>query len=110
MATIFVKRPKLAWHESWFISTFAKGLKITLGHALKTFLEITGKKEKVTMEYPEQKWDKHLPEYYRGAPALVTDEQDRERCVSCQLCVSNFATRLSNCAEFVLPKLWPLFT
>ncbi|MDA1006130.1 MAG: 4Fe-4S binding protein, partial [Verrucomicrobia bacterium] len=22
----------------------------------------------------------------RGVPALVTDEQDRERCVSCQLC------------------------
>ena len=38
------------------------------------------------MQYPEQKWDGHLPDYYRGAPALVTDEQDRERCVSCQLC------------------------
>lgn len=86
MATIIVQRPKLAWHERWFLSTFAKGLKITLGHALKTFLEITGRKEKVTMEYPEQKWDEHLPEYYRGAPALVTDELGRERCVSCQLC------------------------
>ena len=86
MATIIVQRPKLAWHERWFLSTFAKGLKITLGHALKTFLEITGRKEKVTMEYPEQKWDEHLPEYYRGAPALVTDDLGRERCVSCQLC------------------------
>jgi formate hydrogenlyase subunit 6/NADH:ubiquinone oxidoreductase subunit I len=38
------------------------------------------------MQYPEQKWDAQLPEYYRGAPALVTDEQGRERCVACQLC------------------------
>jgi NADH-quinone oxidoreductase subunit I len=38
------------------------------------------------MQYPEQKWDDQLPEYYRGVPALVTDEQDRERCVACQLC------------------------
>ncbi|MFM2177048.1 MAG: hypothetical protein RL015_1146 [Verrucomicrobiota bacterium] len=86
MATIIVQRPKLAWHEKWYLSTLVKGLKITLGHALKTFLEIVGKKEKVTMEYPEQKWDDKLPEYYRGAPALVTDEHGRERCVSCQLC------------------------
>ena len=26
----------------------------------------------VTMQYPEQTWDAHLPEYYRGAPALDT--------------------------------------
>ena len=38
------------------------------------------------MQYPEEKWDDQLPDYYRGAPALVTDEQGRERCVSCQLC------------------------
>ena len=86
MATIIVQRPKLAWHERWFISTLLKGLKITVGHGIKTFLQIAGSKPKVTMEYPEQKWDEHLPEHYRGAPALVTDEQDRERCVSCQLC------------------------
>jgi NADH-quinone oxidoreductase subunit I len=86
MATIIVQRPKLAWHERWFISTLLKGLKITIGHGIKTFRQIAGGKPKVTMEYPEQKWDEHLPDYYRGAPALVTDEQNRERCVSCQLC------------------------
>ena len=86
MATIIVKRPKLAWHEKWFISTFIKGMKLTLGHAIKNLLLLVGRKEKTTMEYPEQKWDLNLPEYYRGAPALVTDEHGRERCVSCQLC------------------------
>jgi NADH-quinone oxidoreductase subunit I len=82
MATVTVQRPKLAWHERWFISTFLKGMKITLGHAIKS---LRGK-TKVTMQYPEQRWDSNLPDYYRGAPALVTDEHGRERCVSCQLC------------------------
>ena len=27
-----------------------------------------------------------MPEGYRGAPTLVKDEDDREKCVSCQLC------------------------
>jgi NADH-quinone oxidoreductase subunit I len=43
MATIIVQRPKLAWHERWFISTLLKGLKITVGHGIKTFLQIAGR-------------------------------------------------------------------
>ena len=58
------------------------GLSITVRHFVRTLLG----KTKVTMQYPEEKWDSHLPEYYRGAPALVKDEQERERCVACQLC------------------------
>ena len=86
MATIVVQRPKLTWHEKWFISTLFKGLRITLAHAFRTFLQIARREKKVTMEYPEQKWDESLPTYYRGAPALVTDEHGRDRCVACQLC------------------------
>jgi NADH-quinone oxidoreductase subunit I len=82
MANIVVQRPKLAWHEKLFLSTLWKGLKITLGHAVRM---LRGKTQ-VVMQYPEQKWDENLPEWYRGAPALVTDEHGRERCVSCQLC------------------------
>ncbi len=77
-----VKRPKLAWWEKLYLPGLAKGLRITLGHFVKTL----SRKKKVTMQYPEEKWDSSLPEHYRGAPALVTDEQDRERCVACQLC------------------------
>ncbi len=86
MAFVTVERPKLAWHEKIFLSTFVKGLKVTLGHAIRTFKTLRGSKTVVTMQYPEQKWDDQLPEHYRGVPALVTDEQGRERCVSCQLC------------------------
>lgn len=79
---IIVKRPKLKWWEQLYLPGIAKGLVITAKHFVAT---LTGKK-KVTMQYPEEKWDANLPDHYRGAPALVTDEQERERCVACQLC------------------------
>lgn len=79
---IVVQRPKLSRLERMYFPGILKGLYITFKHAIKSLLG----KTKVTMQYPEQKWDKELPEYYRGAPALVTDEQGRERCVACQLC------------------------
>ena len=78
---IEVKRPNLKWYEKLYFPAIIKGLKITIGHAFRILL----KKKKVTMQYPEEKWDDNMPEYYRGAPALVTDEHGRERCVSCQL-------------------------
>lgn len=82
MAVKTVERPKLNFGEKTYLVTIFKGLWITLKHFVKS---LTGK-TKVAMQYPEEKWDDHMPEHYRGAPALVTDEQDRERCVSCQLC------------------------
>ena len=58
------------------------GLVITFKHFKNMLLGRT----KVTMQYPEQKWDSSLPDHYRGAPALVRDEDGRVRCVACQLC------------------------
>ncbi|MFC5049655.1 NuoI/complex I 23 kDa subunit family protein [Rubritalea spongiae] len=88
-----LKRPELDTSEKLYLFALAKGAMVTLKHAFKS---LTGKSRGgdslkssglgITMQYPEQKWDDQLPEHYRGAPALVTDEQDRERCVSCQLC------------------------
>ena len=77
-----VARPKLTFAEKAYLPAILTGLGITLGHFLKI---LTGRK-KVTMQYPEEKWDEHLPAHYRGAPTLVTDEHGRERCVACQLC------------------------
>ena len=79
---IVLKRPKLKWWEHLYLPALVQGMRVTLGHLLR----ILTRKEKVTMQYPEEKWDDQLPEHYRGAPALVTDEQGRERCVACQLC------------------------
>lgn len=79
---IIVQRPKLKWWEHLYLPGIISGMRVTLGH----FFSILSGRTKVTMQYPEEKWDSHLPEHYRGAPALVTDEHGRERCVACQLC------------------------
>ena len=93
MATVKVTRPELTTGEKFYLGAIFKGMIITLRHAWKSLRgQSQGAKKLassglgITMQYPEQKWDEHLPEYYRGVPALVTDEQERERCVSCQLC------------------------
>jgi NADH-quinone oxidoreductase subunit I len=77
-----VERPKLTLAERLYFPSILKGLKITLGHLIRLLRGRT----KVTMQYPEEKWDASLPSHYRGAPTLVTDEHGRERCVACQLC------------------------
>ena len=88
-----LKRPELDTREKLYLFALAKGAMVTLKHAFKSLAGKSRGAESlnssglgITMQYPEQKWDDQLPEHYRGAPALVTDEQDRERCVSCQLC------------------------
>src|SRR6478735_3099633 len=77
-----VQRPELTFKEKAYLPSILNGMKITWNHLKKTLKGET----KVTMQYPEEEWDAQLPEYYRGAPTLVTDEQGRERCVACQLC------------------------
>lgn len=77
-----VQRPKLTWAEKAYLPAILAGLAITLKH-IKNLLS---GKTKVTMQYPEERWDAHLPSHYRGAPTLVTDEHGKERCVACQLC------------------------
>ena len=74
---MIVKRKKLNFWERLYLPAILGGFRVTLRHFFK---------KKVTMQYPEQRWDDHMPEYYRGAPALVRDADDRVRCVACQLC------------------------
>ena len=76
-----VKRAKLNLREQLYLPAILSGLAITMKH-LKRMLQ---GKTKVVMQYPEEKWDSHLPAHYRGAPVLVRDKE-RERCVACQLC------------------------
>jgi len=76
-----VPRPKLTFAEKIYLPAVLAGLRITLGHLVRM---LRGKTH-VCMQYPEEKWDANLPEHYRGAPTLVSDE-GRTRCVACQLC------------------------
>ena len=77
---MIVNRKPLTFLERLYLPAIIGGFKVTMHHAWRTLFE--GKK--VTMEYPEQKWD--VPEHYRGAPYLVKDQEGKTKCVSCQLC------------------------
>lgn len=72
---IVVKRPQLSLLERTGIPQILAGLAQTFRHL---FLA------KTTVPYPEQRIE--LPASYRGAPALVKDDEGREKCVACNLC------------------------
>ena len=93
MACIPVKRPKFSILDRIYVVELVRGLGITLKHLVLSLLgksrskkDFNGAGIGACMPFPEQRWDDHLPSYYRGAPALVRGEDGRERCVSCQLC------------------------
>ncbi len=52
-----VKRPKLSLAEQFYLPAIVAGLAITLKHLRK----LVSGKTKVTMQYPEQRWDSQLP-------------------------------------------------
>ncbi len=79
---ITIQRPALNLKERLYMPAIFSGMATTFKH----LVHMLQGKTKVAMQYPEEKWDDHLPEYYRGAPALVKDEHEREKCVACQLC------------------------
>jgi NADH-quinone oxidoreductase subunit I len=72
---MIVKRKPLTFWERLYLPAVIYGFKVTVRHFFK---------KKVTMQYPEEKWA--VPAGYRGAPYLVKDQEDRVKCVSCQLC------------------------
>ncbi|MEI8360240.1 MAG: NADH-quinone oxidoreductase subunit I [Deltaproteobacteria bacterium] len=95
---LILARPELNLWERLYLPSILGGLFITLRHMLETILLRVFPKKRtgprslmemsstglMSMQYPEEKWP--MPEGYRGAPVLVRDEVDREKCVSCQLC------------------------
>jgi len=72
---MIVKRKKLGLFERLYLPAIIGGLKVSLRHFFR---------KKVTLQYPEERWV--VPEGYRGAPYLVKDQEERTKCVSCQLC------------------------
>lgn len=70
-----VERPVLGLAERLVFPSIFKGMAITASHLFT---------KKTTMQYPEEKWT--LPDYYRGVPVLVFDDEGRDKCVACSLC------------------------
>ena len=66
-------RPTI-WHRLYLPSVLS-GLMVTLRHMFK---------KKDTMQYPEQQ--RQFGDRYRGVPALVKDQDGREKCVGCYMC------------------------
>ena len=93
MSYIKIKRPKFSLLDKIYVVELVKGLAITMRHLVLSLLGKSRGKEDfsqkgvgVCMQFPDERWDSRLPEYFRGAPTLVRGEDGRERCVSCQLC------------------------
>ena len=71
-----VKRPrKLSIADRLYLPSIAQGLSVTFRHIFR---------KKDTIQYPEEKHA--FGPRYRGAPALVKDQDGREKCVACYMC------------------------
>ena len=70
-----VERNQLTWYDHLYLPGIASGLAMTFREMFKP---------NITVQYPEER--QTFYEDYRGAPVLVKDQENREKCVSCQLC------------------------
>ena len=70
-----VHRVRQTWLHAIYLPSIFKGLIVTLRHMFR---------RKDTMQYPEQK--RTFGPRYRGVPALVKDQDGREKCVACYMC------------------------
>jgi len=71
---IVVNREQPFWHR-FYLTSVLGGLFITAKHILR---------RRFTLRYPEKRFTP--PDGYRGIPALVKDQNGREKCVACYLC------------------------
>jgi NADH-quinone oxidoreductase subunit I len=62
------------WHRL-YLPSILQGLAVTARHVLR---------KKDTLQYPEQR--RKFGERYRGVPALVQDQDGRDKCVACYMC------------------------
>ena len=71
-----VKRArKLTLLDRLYLPSIAAGLVVTFKHMFR---------KKDTIQYPEEKHA--FGPRYRGVPALVRDQDGREKCVACYMC------------------------
>jgi NADH-quinone oxidoreductase subunit I len=74
--TIGVKVMERPLERVSYVRATLKGMAVTLKHLVDP--------HKVTMEYPETKWD--LSPRWRGTHRMLTTEDGKAKCVACGLC------------------------
>ena len=70
-----VNRVERTWWHRLYLPPIFSGLAVTFRHIFR---------KKDTLQYPEQR--REFGERYRGVPALVKDQDGREKCVGCYMC------------------------
>lgn len=71
-----VPRPrKMSLAERLYLPVIFKGMALTFRHMFR---------KKDTVQYPEERHE--FGPRYRGVPALVKDQDGREKCVACYMC------------------------
>jgi NADH-quinone oxidoreductase subunit I len=74
-ATMQVRRVEQSWWQRLYFPSVISGLIVTLRHMFR---------KKDTLQYPEEQ--RTLGDRYRGVPALVKDQDGRDKCVACYMC------------------------
>jgi NADH-quinone oxidoreductase subunit I len=69
------RKPKLGLADRLYLPSILAGLVVTFRHMFR---------KKDTIQYPEEKHA--FGPRYRGVPALVKDQEGREKCVACYMC------------------------
>ena len=70
-----VNRVEMTWWHRLYLPPIFSGLGVTFRHIFR---------KKDTLQYPEER--REFGERYRGVPALVKDQDGREKCVACYMC------------------------
>jgi|SRR3989338_201549 len=93
MSYLIDRSAKLSFWERLYIPEVLRGMWITGTHLVKNTLNI---KNRVTVEYPDQK--RELPPGYRAEHRLMLREDGQIRCTSCMLCQTICP---ANCIEII---------
>ena len=75
----WIEEPKLGFSGKSYLPLFAEGFVTTIRHLFS---------RKVTVEFPEERYQTPDPLIYRGVHRLNRDEQGRVKCVACFLCAT----------------------
>jgi NADH-quinone oxidoreductase subunit I len=75
----WVDEPKLGLLEKLYVPAILSGMAVTARHALG---------ERLTVQFPEERYVPPDPLKYRGVHRLNRDEQGRVKCVACFLCAT----------------------